>query len=898
MHAHSRVADRERGGEGDEESLVELRQRRSPGAGKATRSGAAASARDAHWAAEPDGAVAGAAAAAHSRDARAVSGVIGATGLQSMPDWKMTPALSTALGVATPAEHAATAAEQPAVQRKRVLPLPDWAGGAASVQARGQLVDDDVAETARRGVADAGAALPHLEAIQASFGHHDLRGVRAQVGGPAAAAAQAIGAEAYATGERVAFASAPDLHTAAHEAAHVVQQRAGVQLAGGKGQLGDRYEQNADAVADRVVQGRSAEDLLPPLGGRAPASASSPAAAVQRAPGSGKGGRAEAVVTLPDKTLFDRKAYTPKPVTLGNTGEHTFIDKIIWVWDVPLRIKVTGNANLVGSFSGGLGAATLSNSFTYFDVKSLGPLQLAKLAAAEAVGQDVANAMMVLFMDEEGQEYTVHTRADLPADATANLKAEATLKGEIGDPLLLLAVGAWGSLTGSATATAKANAGMSLKAKYKSGKWTLEGSYDLDFFLGLFLSLSATIGAYVRLGAEGERKVLATQPKGMALAAPSDWPADVPFHGNRLDDADDPLAWRKEWKKTWPLWQKNWDKKWKVGGKFAMLSGGSDGDLAMAPESFPIGDVLTSLIDSPAEDQIPDKDPGPEPEKGPDAGRLAAAEAEARLAIDKARAAVDREREWNDEALKDAGAAASYKTALDARHVKLDSYKRAYISLTGKQHTAQRTAKSPDGPTRREALAQFGGLRASAAELQSKADQLAASRPKRINKYNAGKNGAGAKGSFGDFPDWNGYAMGASSHPANKELTLGGNGVVPQPSGKYAFTSGGDTTDGAGFVRTPWKTRMTRELDDRKLAHSGDEVAAKAELVSKYGVSSWDDLMLVDWEGHHIHEVSWGGARSNRSNVIFLRTAEHRGFTKWWDKRGADIVAEVAKDEP
>src|SRR5947207_2443000 len=59
--------------------------------------------------------------------------------------------------------------------------------------------------------------------------------------------------------------------TAAHEAAHVVQQRGGVSLKGGIGAEGDEYEQHADAVADQVVAGRSAEGLLDrfaPAGGR------------------------------------------------------------------------------------------------------------------------------------------------------------------------------------------------------------------------------------------------------------------------------------------------------------------------------------------------------------------------------------------------------------------------------------------------------------------------------------------------------------------------------------------------------------------------------------------------------------------------------------------------------
>ena len=60
----------------------------------------------------------------------------------------------------------------------------------------------------------------------------------------------------------MAFASSPSLHTAAHEAAHVVQQRGGVQLKGSVGESGDAHEQHANAVADAVVQGKSAEALL------------------------------------------------------------------------------------------------------------------------------------------------------------------------------------------------------------------------------------------------------------------------------------------------------------------------------------------------------------------------------------------------------------------------------------------------------------------------------------------------------------------------------------------------------------------------------------------------------------------------------------------------------------
>lgn len=155
-------------------------------------------------------------------------------------DWSMSDGMLAAMGLgAAP------------VQRKAVQPDGgELAGGG------------EAAAIADHGVAGASSQLPHAAAIQRSFGRHDVSHIRAQVGGAAAQASAALGAHAYATGDRVAFAEAPDLHTAAHEAAHVVQQAGGVQLKDGLGEAGDRYEQNADAVADAVVAGRSAEDLL------------------------------------------------------------------------------------------------------------------------------------------------------------------------------------------------------------------------------------------------------------------------------------------------------------------------------------------------------------------------------------------------------------------------------------------------------------------------------------------------------------------------------------------------------------------------------------------------------------------------------------------------------------
>ena len=124
-----------------------------------------------------------------------------------------------------------------------------------------------VKAAAADGVSGSAGQLPYLARIQKAFGRHDVSNVRAHTDGAAQDGARAMGAEAFASGSNVAFGGAPDLHTAAHEAAHTVQQRSGLALAGGVGAAGDAHERNADAVADRVVAGQSAEDLLDGYGG-------------------------------------------------------------------------------------------------------------------------------------------------------------------------------------------------------------------------------------------------------------------------------------------------------------------------------------------------------------------------------------------------------------------------------------------------------------------------------------------------------------------------------------------------------------------------------------------------------------------------------------------------------
>jgi hypothetical protein len=168
----------------------------------------------------------------------------------------------------SPRDIATGAASDPAPGKRTLTAAAQHATASApsgsTVQCKGGGAGVDTHAAAAQGIAGSGGPLPHRDTIQRLFGpNHDVSGIRAHTDGAARHATGTMGAAGYATGNDVAFNGQPDLHLAAHEAAHVVQQRAGVQLKGGVGDAGDTYERNADDVADRVVAGRSAADLLP-----------------------------------------------------------------------------------------------------------------------------------------------------------------------------------------------------------------------------------------------------------------------------------------------------------------------------------------------------------------------------------------------------------------------------------------------------------------------------------------------------------------------------------------------------------------------------------------------------------------------------------------------------------
>jgi len=148
-----------------------------------------------------------------------------------------TPHLDAPVSLSTPGKRTLTESLAPrATTEVAQDPAVQMRSGAATHD------DRAVHAAAAHGVATPVSPLPHGAAIQQLFGNHRLSGIKAHTGTAAAASAAAMGAKAYATGEHLVLGDHTDLHTVAHEAAHFVQQRAGVQLKSGVGQAGDVYE--------------------------------------------------------------------------------------------------------------------------------------------------------------------------------------------------------------------------------------------------------------------------------------------------------------------------------------------------------------------------------------------------------------------------------------------------------------------------------------------------------------------------------------------------------------------------------------------------------------------------------------------------------------------------------
>jgi|GEM_PF-4090507 len=185
--------------------------------------------------------------------------------VQAKGDWQEKVDTNTVVSESIQLKGASYAAGDSVQVPESELQQHDSNSSATEVQlaAKGEKASESqIQQVAATGFSRSSTSLPHLNQIQQSFGV-DLSGVQAYIGGGAATACQQMGAAAYASGNQIAFKEQPSLELAAHEAAHVVQQASGkVQLAGGVGQVGDEYENHADAVAAKVAMGESAVPLL------------------------------------------------------------------------------------------------------------------------------------------------------------------------------------------------------------------------------------------------------------------------------------------------------------------------------------------------------------------------------------------------------------------------------------------------------------------------------------------------------------------------------------------------------------------------------------------------------------------------------------------------------------
>lgn len=152
-----------------------------------------------------------------------------------------------------------TAPNRRAIQRR-----PMRAERLSSDQA--QPSKESVAKIAQSGMQSPSSPLPFMGQLESAFKPHDISGIQAHMGSAAKKSAEGLNSAAFAANEHIVFGRQPDLFTAAHEVAHVVDQRRRPAPKSGNGlsQPKDSGEQLADSAAWRAARGESAASLLGP----------------------------------------------------------------------------------------------------------------------------------------------------------------------------------------------------------------------------------------------------------------------------------------------------------------------------------------------------------------------------------------------------------------------------------------------------------------------------------------------------------------------------------------------------------------------------------------------------------------------------------------------------------
>lgn len=140
--------------------------------------------------------------------------------------------------------------------------------GADEAEERDPRVEGARRDLVERALASSGAPLP--AAVRADLQPHldvDLGAVRLHLGGDAALASQALGADAFTSGSHIAAPAMPSREVLTHELAHVAAQARGTVPASDAGaglrvsEPGDAGELAADRLVQRVLHGAATTDL-------------------------------------------------------------------------------------------------------------------------------------------------------------------------------------------------------------------------------------------------------------------------------------------------------------------------------------------------------------------------------------------------------------------------------------------------------------------------------------------------------------------------------------------------------------------------------------------------------------------------------------------------------------
>jgi hypothetical protein len=144
--------------------------------------------------------------------------------------------------------------------------------------------------------------------------------------------------------------------------------------------------------------------------------------------------------------------------------------------------------------------------------------------------------------------------------------------------------------------------------------------------------------------------------------------------------------------------------------------------------------------------------------------------------------------------------------------------------------------------------------------------------------------------------NWNGYPVPVATNPVNDLLSYAGSNYLNDPDVKVTsatYTTGGNTAGAPSSPKESWRRRVDREAQVELTKLPGSTITvAQANVASRYGLSSWSDIYLTGWQGHHVHPVNWGGSNVG-ANLQYISSSQHSPFTTWWVGRKAEILKNV-----